>query len=484
MTFLSDLVGRFLPRQSTLQTQEAMPMLCVPRQQSVPPQQMSLPPSELALAKSALSETVSAHVIASFAASGNGRIRQAAIDRCVALNSPDMLPIVASRLNDWVPQVRNAARAAVIALAPACTPVDLLAILPDVLRLRDARRDDHEEWVSMFEDMLGQGLPEAALSAAIRTGDATLSRACFQLARDRQLIESATLISLALSRRDDIRMANCALALIALLPSQQRRPWYVQLNKSHFLLLRMGSLRALLLEPGDETQAIALAALLDKSAGVRGLAATFLQRRAFDVRDFYRSLLLDSATPRKLTRLALGALAAQGVKDDLDLIKSCMADPAPALREAALAAWLKLDVGSKDDIALLALRDPALKVRRFAYGVVRRQGAYVAFAQAQAILLPLRDYALLIQFSRSDDWQWLEALVFVATECAFPLHSDAALAATLQTQARDWRRSDSSRYTAPSPRQAALFATPAAQDALRALNIPVAMVLSHASRCG
>lgn len=469
MTFISDLLARLLPRPS------------------VPREAMPRPPSDFSLAQSALAATVSAQSIAPFAASRNGRIRQAAIDRCVALRSPELISIVASRLNDWVPQVRHAARAGVVTLAPACNPLELLDILPVVLRLRNAGRTDHEEWVSMFEKILGRLVPEAVLQSAIQTGDMKLSRACFQLARDRGLIAPATLISLALARSGDIRMAHCAMALIALLPSDQRRPWYVQLNRSHFLLLRLESLRALLQEPGDETQAIALAALLDKSAGVRGLAATFLQRHAIDVRGFYRSLLLDAAATGKVTRLALGALAAQGNKDDIGLVKSFVPDAASATREAAIAAWLKLDAASKDDIALLALRDPAARLRRFAYVVVSRQGAYVPFAEAQAILAPLGalgDYALLIQFSRSDDWQWLETLVFVATACAFATHSDVTLAATLQTQARDWRDADSSRYTAPTPHQAALFATPAAQDALRALDIPVAMVLSHALRCG
>lgn len=118
----------------------------------VTPHLPSLSDFQVALAE--LAQLRDAHAIAPFANSHNGYLRQAAITHCAGLNVPAMLPLVVGRLNDWVEQVRDAARAAVIALAPVCSASDLLAALPHILQLHDARRTEHAAWITSYQDML------------------------------------------------------------------------------------------------------------------------------------------------------------------------------------------------------------------------------------------------------------------------------------------------------------------------------------------
>lgn len=146
---------------------------------------------------------------------------------------------------------------------------------------------------------------------------------------------------------------------------------------------------------------------------MRDIAASHLRRRHVDLNGLFRGLLLNPSTPAKTACIAL-----EGLREtqDVALIEQFAHAAAPALRLAALASWLRIAPGRKDDIALLALRDTAPSVRRFGVDTVRRQGAYLPFEQAQAILAPLRDYRNLLELARLDPWQWLETLVWVAAD--------------------------------------------------------------------
>lgn len=419
-----------------------------------------------------LAQQVSAEDIAPFAASNDGRVRQAAMEHCAALNRPDLLPVVASRLNDWVDQVRDAARNAVFTLVPACAPAHLLGILPAVLALKRARRSDHTAWIAAFEALLAARLSAQDFAAVIASPDIPMSRTAFELARRRDKIGHEALIALALERRNDILLAQATLALIVELPPPLRQPWYERLATSHFLLLRVAALEARLGDRSTAADILAVATLRDRAASMRNVAMRYLRGRAYDIRGFYRDLLLAPATRAWLACAALATLADLQSNADLSLVRSFVQASTPAVREAALAAWLKFAPASKDEIALLALGDPAPRLRGFALTVVRRQRAYIPLAQARAILMPLRDYPRLLRLAEHDQWQWLETLVQIVQVLDDGPVPDHATACTLRDSARSWCRQSTRYYAPPSPAQMALFDTPASQRALQALDIP------------
>ncbi len=416
----------------------------------------------------ALAQFDAAQDIAPFARHYNGHVREAALVRCVALNQPALLPIVASRLNDWVHQVRDAARAGIMAMAPACAPADLLGILPAVQHLRDARRTDHADWVAGFEAMLAARLTASDIAAGIASPEIAVSRAAFQLARNCRLVDHHDLIALAIDRRGDIVLAQAARALIEAAPLSERKTWYATLANSHFLLLRVASLRARLEEPSDAARALAFATLGDRAASMRDVAERHLRSRDVDLRNWYRGLLLDAATPARMVCIALGALRHQ---DDIALVATFTREPVPAVRAAALAAWLRLAPGSKDEIALQALRDTAPALRRFAMTIVRKHRAYIPFEQASAILTGPGDEKHLLGFAKMEQWRWLETLVQLASAREFDHDHDPAATRLLHESAQEWQRQAGRYYVPPPPRLMAVFASPASRRALQTLGL-------------
>ncbi|WP_332848376.1 hypothetical protein [Massilia sp. S19_KUP03_FR1] len=437
MTFLSDLFGR---------TEKSPPV------------------SRFEMAQDHLARSRTSPEIAPFAADYDGYLRQAAVEHCVALGDPALLPVVASRLNDWVDQVRAAARAGIMTLAPRCSPAELLAILPAVRRLLEARRTDHALWIAEFEALLVMRLCADDVKAAIHSPDMVLSRAAFQLARTRKLIAQEDLIDLALEQRGDIVLAQGALALITELPLPRRQHWYQKLATCSFLVLRVASLRARLHEETDAAQALARTALFDTAVTIRDVAASHLRHCKVDLRGLYRGLLLEPSTVARVACIALEGLRASA---DVALVEQFTRASAPAVRLAAFASWLRIAPQRKDDIAMLALRDTAPSVRRFAVDTVCRQGAYLPFEQAHAVLAPLHDYRNLLALARSDPWQWLETMVWVAANDTL----DVTTTRMLERSAQAWCRTAPSRYTRPTARLAALFDLPDSVRALEKLGI-------------
>ncbi|NHZ91257.1 hypothetical protein F2P45_19880 [Massilia sp. CCM 8733] len=83
-----------------------------------------------------------------------GLIREAAVRECGTLSDPRILPLLIPRLNDWVPQVRDGAREAMLSLVERVPTSASLAILARVRHLLNAGRTDHRPWVDAYEKAL------------------------------------------------------------------------------------------------------------------------------------------------------------------------------------------------------------------------------------------------------------------------------------------------------------------------------------------
>lgn len=181
----------------------------------------------------------------------SGYTRQGAIARAVTLRHVELLPSIAARLNDWVPQVRDAARAALITLLPTTAPQAMLALAPAIVHLRKAGRHDHTAWVNTFERALIAQLTPKVLLEGIGSTDAKVARACFQIMHRHAPSDAAHLIAAAFASRSDIVMMYEAAAMISLLPAETRPALYQAMLRSAFGAVRAIGLSAVLGGPAS-----------------------------------------------------------------------------------------------------------------------------------------------------------------------------------------------------------------------------------------
>ena len=396
-----------------------------------------------------------------FMADYSGYIRQAAIERAASLGHAQFMPAFAVRLNDWVPQVRDAARSALRAMLPKVAPEVALSILPSIVKLRHAGRHDHGAWLDSLERELLVHLTPALLFTSVASAEPKIARACFDLLHRHAAADTNALIATALASSRDIVIGREACAMVRQLPLSARPALYQAALRSHFGALRTLGLRGLLDAPAsDAARATAQACLFDRQASVRGAAIAYLRGANVDAHTPYlQAIASPSATPA-LLRICLATLGALRQASDVAVVSGFTAHAAVSVRAAAYSAWLKLNPAERDTIAAQALADPADRIRKLALEMVTRHGAFIDFASACPHLTRERDWPLLKRFGSHGVWNEIEAIARLA-----PLeYARHWLGAKLEA----WQ-DKAAIYSRPTVAQAAFLRSDQASAALAAL---------------
>jgi hypothetical protein len=400
--------------------------------------------------------TESEEVLRQYAAFSSGYVREAVLKRCAELALPALLPEVAARLDDWVPEVRQAARDTMMTLLPLLPVDELLALAPLVLR---QGRGDYAGWQAEFERMLIRRMSVDELCAAAREAEIKVARAIVSVLDKHRLLAPADLIALILARHDDIVLARRAVELCARLAPAEQGVAYRAAARSHFGAVRTLALKALLAMPDQARTELATAALEDVQLSARQIAVGYLQANGVDVGGYYREVLAQGPHAVLRTRICLTMLASLRDKAHLPLILSFRTSEYPVLRATALALWFKLAEQDKDQIALAAMDDASPRVRKFAVQLVHRHGAYVPFAVILQRLTVSDDVLFVLRLAEGNKWNWLEGVARVALqrgiEEARRLELHAALLKWMK--ATDW-------YVHPAPEQQAFLASAPAMN--------------------
>lgn len=345
----------------------------------------------------------------------SGYVREAAIGGVVALRCDGAIPAVMPRLNDFVPEVRDAARRAIQTLLPFAGHEDLLAVVGFTWRLRHFSRLDHSSWISNAQAELAGRLTFDQLREALCSRHPMVARGSFFMLLERELIPRIELLTLAVESGNDIVMSRQAAQMALSLPVEGRIIALRAALKSHFGVVRTYALRGLLDCVPDAID-IARRALLDTQGSARSFAQFYLRNNGVDLAGYYRAVLLDKDAKSSRACMALGALGSVGTGEDIALLRSMGNSPSPSIRGAAYLAWLKLAPSDKDTIALAALSDEGRANRRLAVQMATRQGAYISLERVKQVLHDKSDLPVLLAFARLRKWDWLETLALEAMQ--------------------------------------------------------------------
>lgn len=407
--------------------------------------------------------------LAEYAQSRSGYVRQAAVNRCVNLASPEFLPIIADRLNDWVPEVRQAASFAFIKLMPLASEHQLLSALPGILHLFETRRVNHEEWIAQVEQKLIHLISlQGFIDALKNDNDAQVPRACFYILKKYELLNFHSLISLVLDKRNDIFLAIQAIQLLDNLSPNAQRELYLKAMNSHFGRVRTIAIENLFMLVGDpvEKDILAVDALLDQQSSVRCAAMTYLEARDFDLNEYYDCALHDSSSSAKQIQICLISLSGSKNIYTLDLIKPFTKADKPSIRKVAFLSWLKMAECDKDVIAWEALNDTSSKVRKFSLHVIKKYGAFIPFSSVYKILMEKKHIDLLLNFSKNKKWDWLECI----TRLAMQINTGNSIEPLLISHLNAWISQADSIYEIPTPEQFEFLNSEVAKSAVTNLN--------------
>lgn len=351
----------------------------------------------------ASSETVPALCIKALFA--DGRTREQAVRILAGSKSFATLPVLALRAADWVPQVRELARAAIIdRLNDDADGTALTAIAPMALHL--ARRS-HGRWLAeqTTQRLLGPSHVRVA-DRLLTSPHLNVRRAAYQALSDTAALGLERAVHGALHDRDVVIRSRCAEYAAHLAVDADSAPLIRHLLTSSTPLVRAVALGALNRLGERETIEAALA---DRSALVRGTARYYLKPHGLDFARIYRRLLgsdLDGVSPG-----AVAGLAEVGSAADTDVILPLLKHPRVRVRVEAIRA-LETIAPAVDTDHMLALieenRSPA--VTRAATTAILTRGTAGDHDRLLALLeprrpVPVRLAARQLLASRDSAWR-------------------------------------------------------------------------------
>lgn len=354
----------------------------------------------------------------------NGYVRESATRALAGSQSPEALRVLLERLNDWVPQVRQAAREAVEAyLQPERLPA-LLANLDALLALTGKGRADHGEVLERAGALLQ--LREARIQvmrhAMVRHG--APARFLFeQLAKGSEEAVRARVFGRFL-QHGDVTVRLQVVRVCGGYSAQWSTDLLLQaLDDAHFAVRR----EALhLVFPRQTTPAarhtVLARCLLDRCTPVREWAVWLAHKSGFDCSAFVRTQVemarLSGQTPAEL----LGLIHALCDHSQLLFVQAALRHAQVKVRRMALLAFVRLAPQSSDEAVARALADPAPKLLQLARRFIGEGTVALSTRQFQQAFSDAIEHCGMVRAVLLAEmmmyWERLDSLLVCARLCA------------------------------------------------------------------
>ena len=311
-------------------------------------------------------------VLGVLASHSNGHVREAAVRALAGGHAGGELPFLLIRLNDWVPQVRLAARPAVIDRARPDYAGHFIRYLPLVFRLERVGRTDAREVIEPVLALLNRPDCREALHDAMTDGDRYVRRAVFRTLISASDDSAPEAVKLGMASRDTLIRLMASREGRVRLHGQELQALLYQMMHDRLMPVRRealyGYFERLPAAAADRLEA----SQFDPHASIRETARFLLRKLGErDPAAPYRDRLGDAETPD--LPIAIAGLGEAGLAADAALVERFLGHPSAAVRRKTVRALGRLDAGRYREQFLAALADPAGGVVKAARQIVRRQ---------------------------------------------------------------------------------------------------------------
>ncbi len=302
----------------------------------------------------------------------NGYVREAAIKKLSQFTTGAEIPFLIIRLNDWVPNVRNAAYEAIrLRIKPEyCRPIiDNLLLLR---RLENAARVDNKEIIETIRELLQTDSCRPQILETLNMQDRFIRRESFKLLLDATKPDFEELAKRALSDDDTVIRLLGAKRISAACEGPTCESFFESMKRDRYMPVRREALRmAVRFGPPRDLEELRNA-LLDSHASMREESRYQLRKmQPFDVAAFYREHLKKSES-RTLYAVVSG-LAESGSAEDDGLIVAYASHPIRKIRMATVKALASLRPDAHLETFTKALTDEASHVSYQAVRALRRK---------------------------------------------------------------------------------------------------------------
>lgn len=267
----------------------------------------------------------------------DGYKRENAVRRLGKLGNPIAIPYLITRANDWVPQVRKAAKEAIVDLAIPQNGNAFILSLPELYHLANCGRDDHQGFISSIENYLINNTLSDLVVKGITNEKISVARACFLLSLSHHLLDERSLLRLGISHPDIVVRSNASHILKGL-PAEEQEQWLTTAIQDKFMPIRREALQ-IFLSRGISIEFITHY-LFDRHASIREIAIKHLLGKDIHVSNLYGAAL--RGTRGYKLKCAIWGIGYLQAKEYIDQIKMLLESDQPSIRKQSLSCLSRL----------------------------------------------------------------------------------------------------------------------------------------------
>lgn len=282
----------------------------------------------------------------------SGYTREKAIKKLDKLGNPKAIPALLTRVNDWVPQVRMAARKALTNYLLSEYIDDWIDNLPRIYHLKQCTRHDHSEFIQDLEMYLQRAELSTYLVAGVNHCNRLVSRISLELCVQLQLLSPTQLVERFLTHEDMIIRSKIVSFIKVLDVDIQKRALEVAL-RDRVMPIRREAFQIALTDSSEDKWACQF--LFDSHSTIRELAIEYLKSSDVNLSAIYENAL-DSSKPSQLV-CALWGVAFFKSYAALERVKKLMGHSSPKVRREAMNTLSLLEPEGNRTLFLQALND-------------------------------------------------------------------------------------------------------------------------------
>lgn len=271
----------------------------------------------------------------------SGFKRENAVRRLGMLGNPTAIPHLIVRANDWVPQVRAAAREALSKLLRTGNGEAFVASLPGIVHLRTCTRDDHTGLLQAVQEFLLREDNAHHLLAGLHSPDRQVARLAIRLLVERQRMTATELISAGLSHKDEV-VRSTVIDLLRVLGAGDFSAVIAKALRDPYMPVRREAFQQLMARDPEAGLCSARDLLFDGSASIREIAVRRLLAAAEPVEQIYADALTRDRSRVAVVTCVLWGWAFMNSQSRIEQVRQLLNARSPSVRRCALQTIAKL----------------------------------------------------------------------------------------------------------------------------------------------
>jgi HEAT repeat protein len=291
----------------------------------------------------------------------SGFKRENAVRRLGMLGNPLAIPHLIVRANDWVPQVRSAARDALSKLLRTGNGEAFVTFLPAIMHLQTCTRDDHTGLLQSVREFLLREENVHHLVTGLHGADTQVARFAARLLVEGQQTTPTELVMASLSHKDVV-VRSTAIDLLRKLEAEDFAAAVAVALRDPYMPVRREAFQQLLARDIEAGLRVAREMLFDSSVSIREIAVRRLHAAGEPVEEIYARGLTGNGDRVGVVTCVLWSWAFMNSITRGGQVRQLLRARFPAVRRSALQTVAKLfGEGAGPDLeAALADESPAV----------------------------------------------------------------------------------------------------------------------------